>query len=340
MTTLEFGLDTFGDITADANGPRSPAQVLRDTLAEAVLADELGLNYFGLGEHHRPDFAISAMEPLLGAILAGTRQIHAGTSVTVLPSEDPIRVYQRLATLDALAPGRAEMTIGRGSFTESFPLFGFDLNDYEMLFSEKAQLLHKLLTEEKVSFQGRHRTPLKGVTVHPRPERKLVVRRGVGGSPQSVIEAATMDMPLVLAIIGGNAARFAPLAGLYRETRAQMGAAQLPLEVHSPGHVAETDELAKERFFPAYATMHDLIGRSRGWPRFTRAQYEAEIAQGSLYVGSPETVARKVAKTMQVLGLTRFTLKYSAGPQDPAHLRDAIELFGTRVAPRVRELLA
>jgi len=336
---LEFGLDTFGDITADANGPRSGAQVIRDTLAEAVLADQVGLDFIGLGEHHRPDFAISSMEPLLGAILAKTERIHAGTSVTVLSSDDPIRVYQRFSTLDAIAPGRAELTIGRGSFTESFPLFGFDLEDYETLFTEKARLLHGLVSEEKVSFQGQHRPALKGVTVYPRPERPLTVWRGVGGSPESVLEAAAMDMPLVMAIIGGNPARFAPLADLYRTTRERMEAKPLPLSVHSPGHVAATDDEAKARYFPAYATMHDLIGRTRGWPRFTKAAFESEIAHGSLYVGSPETVARKIVAAVKALGLSRFTLKYSAGPQDPAHLRDAIELYGTKVAPLVREML-
>lgn len=337
---LEFGLDTFGDITADATGPRPGAQVIRDTLAEAVLADQVGLDFIGLGEHHRPDFAISSMEPLLGAILASTEKIHAGTSVTVLSSDDPIRLFQRFATLDALAPGRAELTIGRGSFTESFPLFGFDLNDYETLFAEKAQLLHSLVSQETVSFQGSHRPALKGVTVYPRPERPLQVWRGVGGSPDSVLEAAAMDMPLVMAIIGGNPARFSPLADLYRHSRERMGAAPLPLSVHSPGHVAASDEEAKERYFPAYAAMHDLIGRSRGWPRFTRAAFEAEIAHGSLYVGSPETVARKIATTVKALGLSRFTLKYSAGPQDPAHLRDTIALYGSKVAPMVRDMLA
>lgn len=338
--TLEFGLDTFGDITRDASGPRSGAQVIRDTLAEAELADQVGLDYFGLGEHHRPDFAISATEPLLGAILARTKRIHAGTSVTVLSSDDPIRLYQRFTTLDAIAPGRAEITIGRGSFTESFPLFGYDLDDYEMLFTEKAQLLHHLVTRDKVSFHGKHRAALKGVTVYPRAETPLKVWRGVGGSPQSVVEAASMDMPLMLAIIGGDAARFAPFTDLYRRAREQMNAPILPLGVHSPGHVGETDEAAKDEYFPAYATMHELIGRSRGWPKLSRAAFEAEIAHGSLYVGSPETVAQKVARTVKVLGLDRFTLKYSAGPQDPATLRRTIELFGTKVAPRVRELLA
>ena len=338
--TLEFGLDTFGDITRDANGPRSGAQVIRDTLAEAELADQSGVDYFGIGEHHRPDYAISATEPLIGAILARTGRIRVGTSVTVLSSDDPIRLYERFATLDAIAPGRAEITIGRGSFTESFPLFGYVLDDYETLFEEKSQLLHRLVTEEKISAQGRHIPALKGVTVYPRAETPLKVWRGVGGSPQSVVEAASMGMPLMMAIIGGDAARFAPLADLYRRALEQIGTPGLPLGVHSPGHVAETDETAREEYFPAYAVMHDLIGRSRGWPKFTRDAFNAEIAHGSLYVGSPETVARKVARTVRVLGLSRFTLKYSAGPQDPANLRKTVELFGTKVAPRVRELLA
>ena len=225
-TPLEFGLDTFGDITRDDTGRRSGAQVIRDTLAEAERAEAVGVDYFGLGEHHRPDFAISATEPLIGAILARTQRIHVGTSVTVLSSDDPIRLYQRFATLDAIAPGRAEITIGRGSFTESFPLFGFALEDYETLFEEKSQLLHLLQTQEKVSFQGRHVPALKGVTVYPRAETPLKIWRGVGGSPQSVVEAAAMDMPLVMAIIGGDAARFAPLADLYRRPRCTTGAGQ------------------------------------------------------------------------------------------------------------------
>lgn len=339
-TPLEFGLDTFGDITRDDTGRRSGAQVIRDTLAEAELAEAVGVDYFGLGEHHRPDFAISATEPLIGAILARTQRIHVGTSVTVLSSDDPIRLYQRFATLDAIAPGRAEITIGRGSFTESFPLFGFALDDYETLFEEKSQLLHLLQTQEKVSFQGRHVPTLKGVTVYPRAETPLKIWRGVGGSPQSVVEAAAMDMPLVMAIIGGDAARFAPLADLYRRARAQMEGPMLPLGVHSPGHVGETDESAKEEFFEGYATMHDMIGRSRGWPRLTRAAYEAEIAHGSLYIGSPETVAQKIARTVRVLGLDRFTLKYSSGPQRPEVQLRNIALYGEKVIPRVRELLA
>lgn len=337
---LEFGLDTFGDITRDDHGPRSGAQVIRDTLAEGILADQLGVDYFGLGEHHRPDFAISSTEPILGALLAQTRQIRGGTSVTVLSSDDPIRLYQRFATLDAIAPGRAEITIGRGSFTESFPLFGFRLEDYEALFTEKAQALHQLVTQEKVSFEGAHLPPLKNVTVYPRPERPIKVWRGVGGSPQSVVEAAAQGMPLVMAIIGGDPVRFQPFADLYRRAHEQMGTAVLPLGVHSPGHVGETDAQAREEYFEGYAKMHEMIGRSRGWGRLSRSAYEAEIEHGSLYVGSPQTVARKIARTVRLLGLDRFTLKYSSGPQDYRTNLKNIELYGEKVIPLVREMLA
>ncbi|TMV95022.1 LLM class flavin-dependent oxidoreductase [Thioclava sp. BHET1] len=336
---IEFGIDTFGDITRDANGLRSPAQVIRDTLAEGELAEQVGLDYIGLGEHHRPDFAISTPEPIMAAILARTEKIRVGTSVTVLSSDDPIRVFQRFSTLDALAPGRPEVTIGRGSFTESFPLFGLALDDYEALFEEKSQLFHQLVTQEKVSFESRFRPPLKSLTVHPRPEQPLRVWRGVGGSPQSVIETAAMEMNLMLAIIGGDAARFAPLVDLYKRAHEQLGTKPGVIGVHSPGHIAETDQQARDEFFPGYQKMHAMIGASRGWPPLRREQFEAEITHGSLYVGSPETVAAKIASTIKALDLTRFTLKYSAGQQDPATLRKTIELYGTKVAPRVRDLL-
>lgn len=342
MTTkqLEFGLDTFGDITRGDKGLRSSAEVIRDTLAEGILADETGVDYFGLGEHHRPDFAISSPEPILGALLARTRRIKGGTSVTVLSSDDPIRLYQRFATLDAIAPGRAEITIGRGSFTESFPLFGFDMNHYEELFQEKAQFLHELVTQEKVSNQGKFTPELKRVTVYPRAETKLTVWRGVGGSPQSVVEAAAMGMPLMLAIIGGDPARFAPFADLYRRAHAQMGTDALPIGVHSPGHVGATDIEARNEYFEGYAKMHEMVGRSRGWGRLSREAFDSEIEHGSLYVGSPETVARKIVRTVKVLDLDRFTLKYSSGPQDfRSNLRN-VELYGTKVVPLVREMLA
>ncbi len=339
-TTLEFGLDTFGDITRDNSGLRSGAQVIRDTLDEGILADQVGVDYFGLGEHHRPDFAISSTEPILGALLARTSHIKGGTSVTVLSSDDPIRVFQRFSTLNAIAPGRAEITIGRGSFTESFPLFGFDMADYEDLFREKSDLLHRLVTEQKVSFEGKFSPKLSNVTVYPRPESPITVWRGVGGSPQSVVEAAMAGMPLMMAIIGGDPARFAPFVDLYKRAHEQLGTAVLPVGVHSPGHVGATDAEARDEYFEGYAKMHEMVGRSRGWGRLSRSAYDSEIEHGSLYVGSPETVARKIANTVKVLGLSRFTLKYSSGPQDYRTNRSNIELYGTEVIPRVRALLA
>lgn len=339
--TLEFGLDTFGDITQDAQGRAlSGAQVIRNVVAEGVLADQVGLDYIGIGEHHRSDFAISATEPVITAILQKTARIHAGSSVTVLSSDDPIRLYQRFATIDALAPGRAEVTLGRGSFTESFPLFGFALNDYETLFEEKFELFTRLLRDDRVSFTGKHRAPLKGVTIYPRAETPIRTWLGVGGSPESVIRAASHGLPMMLAIIGGDPARFAGHVDLFRRVHAQLGTTPGLLGVHSPGHIGETDETARQSFFAGYKAMHDRIGASRGWPPFRREDFEREIAHGSLYVGGPETVAAKIARTVKILGLQRFTLKYSAGPVSHDSLMRCIELYGTRVAPLVREMLA
>jgi len=340
-TQLEFGLDTFGDITHDAQDrPLSGAEVIRNLVAEGIRADEVGIDYIGIGEHHRADFAVSTPEPIISAILARTERIRAGTSVTVLSSDDPIRLYQRFSTINAIAPGRAEITLGRGSFTESFPLFGHDLSDYEMLFEEKFELFHKLLTQDRVSFQGRHRAPLSNVTVYPRAEAPIRTWLGVGGSPDSVIRAASHGLPMILAIIGGDPARFRPHVDLFHRAHDQMGTTPQPLGVHSPGHVGATDEEARDSFFPGYKVMHDNIGSTRGWPPLRRADFDREIAHGSLYVGGPDFVAQKIARTVKILGLSRFTLKYSAGPVSHEALMRNIELYGTEVIPRVRRLLA
>ncbi|MCA0042277.1 LLM class flavin-dependent oxidoreductase [Celeribacter litoreus] len=339
--TLEFGVDTFGDVTWDENGNDLPhGQVIRNVIAEGVLSDKVGLDVFGLGEHHRPDFAVSAIEPVLAAIAAQTSRIKLTSAVTVLSSDDPIRVFQRFSTIQAISNGRAEITLGRGSFTESFPLFGFDLSDYEMLFEEKFDLFKRLATEEKVSWQGRHRTALKQQVVYPRPEKPIPVWIGVGGTPESVVRAATNDISMALAIIGGNPARFKPYADLYRDVRKKMGAPMLPLGAHSPGHIAKTDKEARDRYFEGYRIMHARIGRTRGWPPLTRDAFDHEVEQGALYVGSPDTVAQKIAATVSVLGLDRFDLKYSAGPVSHDAIMDTIKLFGEEVAPRVREILA
>ena len=340
---LELGLDTFGDVTETADGTLvSHAQAIRDLVDQAVLADQVGLDFIGVGEHHRVDFAVSAPEVVLAAIAARTERIRLGSAVTVLSSDDPVRVYQRFATVDAVSRGRAEVILGRGSFTESFPLFGLDLQDYEALFEEKIQLFAELLKDEPVTWKGTKRGSLQDQWVYPRPESgTLKTWVGVGGSPQSVIRAAHYGLPLFLAIIGGQPAQFAPYADLYRRALAQFEKPDQPIAMHSPGFVAETDEEALEILFPYQEAQTNQLGRERGWPPYSRAQYEHSAGpEGALYVGSPETVARKIVRNLRLLGATRFDMRYSMGLLPHAHMMRSIELYGTEVAPLVRELMA
>jgi probable LLM family oxidoreductase len=342
MTAIEFGLDTFGDVMRGADGaPVSHAQAIRNVTDEAVLADELGIDFIGLGEHHRADFAISAPEVVLAAIAARTRRIRLGSAVTVLSSDDPIRVFQRFSTLDAVSGGRAEVILGRGSFTESFPLFGFDLSQYEELFEEKLDLFAALLKQEPVSWQGKLRPPLKNQLIYPPVEHHpLKTWIGVGGSPESVVRAAHYDLPLMLAIIGGEPRRFAPYVELYQRAYREFGRSVKPIGVHSPGYVADTDDKAREELWGDYKVMRDRIGKERGWPPMGREEFVREADHGSLYVGAPETVARKIAATAKALGISRFHLKYSAGPLSHDRLMRSIELYATKVAPMVRDMLA
>jgi probable LLM family oxidoreductase len=339
--TVQFGLDTFGDVTLDAQGrTRSQASVLRDVVTEAVLADQVGLHAFGVGEHHRPDFAISAPETLLAAIAAKTERILLGSAVTVLSTDDPVRVFQRFSTVNAISNGRAEVILGRGSFTESYPLFGYDLSEYDELFEEKLALFVKLLKGGPVTWQGRSRSGLDQQTIYPPLDAELRTWVGVGGSPQSVVRAARYELPLTLAIIGGNPQRFRPFVDLYRQSLAQLGKPGLPVAVHSPGHVAATDDQAKTELWPHYHAMINRIGAERGWAAVDRAHFEREAGPaGALCVGSPDTVATKIASTIRALGLVRFDLKYSAGTLPHDQLMASIELFGTKVVPRVRERL-
>lgn len=339
---LELGLDTFGDVTAGPDGQPLPhAQVIRNLIDEAVLADQVGVDFFGVGEHHRADFAISAPEVVLGAIAGRTERIRLGSAVTVLSSDDPIRVFQRFSTLNAASGGRAEVILGRGSFTESFPLFGYELRDYETLFEEKLDLFAALISQEAVTWSGTTRPPLKNQSVFPTLEAGVLKTWiGVGGSPESVVRAARYGLPLMLAIIGGDPKRFRPYVDLYHRAFAQLGKPVPPVGVHSPGYVAETDEQAREEFFTDYKRMRDRIGGERGWPPMNRAEFDQEIDFGSLYVGSPETVARKIVATIKVLDAARFQMKYSAGPLGHDRLMRCIELYGRRVMPLVREMLA
>jgi probable LLM family oxidoreductase len=342
MTQIELGLDTFGDVTEAPDGTLVPhAQVIRNLIAEAELADRVGVDFIGVGEHHRDDFAVSSPEVVLAAIAGRTTRIRLGSAVTVLSSDDPVRVYQRFATLDAASSGRAEVILGRGSFTESFPLFGYPLEQYSVLFEEKLELFAELLKEQAVTWRGTTRAPLTNQQVYPKTDAPPITTWiGVGGSPESVVRAAHFGMPLMLAIIGGNPARFRPYVELYHKALAELGNATLPVGVHSPGHIADTDEQAQAAMWPAYKAMHDRIGGERGWGPISRAQFDGEVAHGSLYVGSPETVARKIANTVRALGIQRFDLKYSAGRLGHERLMRCIELYGTVVIPRVRELLA
>jgi probable LLM family oxidoreductase len=340
--TIELGLDTFGDISDSPDGrPLHAAQVIRNLVDEAVLADEVGVDFIGVGEHHRADFAVSSPEMVLAAVASRTKRIRLGSAVTVLSSDDPIRVFQRFSTLDAVSNGRAEVILGRGSFIESFPLFGFDLKQYDALFDEKLDLFTAVLQQQPVTWRGATRPPLENQSIYPKTESgRLTTWIGVGGTPQSVMRAAKYGMPMMLAIIGGDPKRFAPLADLYRRTLKEMGKAQLPVGVHSHGFVGETDAQARQDLFVDYKRMRDKIGAERGWPPLTGGDFEREIERGSLYVGSPETVARKIAATAKALAVSRFDMKYSAGPLSHEKMMRSIELYGLKVIPLVREMLA
>jgi probable LLM family oxidoreductase len=340
---LVLGLDTFGDVTHDdEDRPLSHAQTIRNLVEQGVFADQLGVDFFGIGEHHTDDFPLSAADVVLAAIAARTTDIHLGSAVTVLSSDDPVRVFQRYSTLDAVSGGRAEVILGRGSSIDSFPLFGYDLSDYEDLFEEKADLFADLRKGGPVTWQGKTRASLTDQDVVPHTEHgPFPTWIGVGGSPQSVIRAAHYGFSLMLAIIGGPPERFAPFSQLFRQALDQFGRDPLPVGVHSPGHVAVTDERARAEFWPHYLRVISHVSETRGFAIPTKESFLREVGpHGALYVGSPETVAQKIAANLTVLGANRFDLKYGMGGLSHAALMTNIELYGTQVIPRVRELLA
>ncbi|MCF3130453.1 LLM class flavin-dependent oxidoreductase [Streptomyces olivochromogenes] len=342
MSDLVFGLDTFGDVPQDDAGNLvSDARAIRQVLEEAVLAEQIGVDVLALGEHHRPEFAISSPETVLAGIATRTSRIRLSSGVTVLSSDDPVRVFQRFSTVDALSNGRAEVILGRGSFTESFPLFGYDLADYDVLFEEKIELFAKLLEEKPVTWSGTKRAPLDDADVFPKTESgHLSTWVGVGGSPQSVIRTAYYGFPLMIAIIGGSPERFAPYIDLYQRATDKFGTTAHPVGMHSPGFIAPTDEEARELHWPHYKVIRDRIGALRGWPPVSKDEYEAEIEHGSLYIGSPATVARKMARVIKALGVGRFDLIYTTGAQSISARLRAVELYGTKVLPMVRDILA
>ena len=342
---MELGIYSFAEVTAGPGTGRTiePATRLQHLIEEIELADQLGLDVFGVGEHHRPDFASSAPAVVLAAAARTTKRIRLTSAVTVLSSDDPVRVFQDFATVDLLSGGRAEIMVGRGSFIESFPLFGFDLEDYDELFEEKLELLLKIREETRVRWSGRHRAPLSGQGVYPRPiQNPLPVWVAVGGSPQSVVRAGRLGLPLALGIIGGRPEQFVPLVELYREAAARAGhdANKLPVSINSHGYAADTSERALDEAFPAFKTTMDRIGRERGWPPMTLQGFEqSRRLRGANFVGNAEEIAEKIVWQHELFGHGRFLMQMSVGTMPHDQIMRSIELFGTKVAPLVRERL-
>ncbi len=341
---MELGLYTFADV--DPNAPDKGAAAAKraeELIAEIELADQVGLDVFGLGEHHRPDYMASSPATLLAAAAVKTKNIRLTSAVSVLSSDDPVRVFQQYATVDLLSKGRAEIMAGRGSFIESFPLFGYDLDDYDKLFEEKLDLLMKLRDNEKVSWSGETRAPIPGLAVYPRPlQNPLPLWIAVGGTPNSVARAAFHGLPLALAIIGGEPHRFAPLFQLYRETAKRVGRdpATLATSINVHGFVAETTELAAEQFYEPQAAVMNRIGRERGFSQMTRAHFNQSIGpNGAIFLGSPEVLAEKIIAHHRIFKNSRFLLQMAIGLVPHEQLMRAIELYGTKVAPLVRKAL-
>jgi probable LLM family oxidoreductase len=343
LPIMEIGIYTFADIGINPKTGQviSPHQRLRNLMEEASLADELGLDVFAVGEHHRPDYAVSAPAVVLGGAAERTKKIKLSSAVTVLSSDDPVRVFQSFATVDLLSGGRAEIMAGRGSFIESFPLFGYDLKDYDVLFSEKLEMLVRLNESEKISWKGKHTQSINDLGVYPRPyQEKLPVWVAVGGTPESVVRAGQLGLPMALAIIGGMPARFAPYAQLYRDVYQKEGhdMSQLQLGINSHTYIADTSQQAGDEFYPPYAEVMARIGRERGWPGMDRQQFNLSTgSQGALLVGSPQQVIDKILYEHELFGHTRFLAQMSMGTLPHEKAMRSIELLGTKVMPVVKK---
>jgi len=343
---MEIGISTFVERTPDtATGQTvSPHQRMRDLMEEVELMDQVGLDVFAVGEHHRPDFVASSPAVILAAAAVKTKNIKLSSAVTVLSSDDPVRVFQDFATVDLLSDGRAEIMAGRGSFIESFPLFGYDLDDYDDLFAEKLDLLIKLNKSEKITWKGKHRPAIDNRGVYPRPyQSELPIWVAVGGTPNSVIRAATYGLPLAIAIIGGSPDHFKPLADLYKTTWIKAGheESKIQLSVHSHGYIADTSQQAADEFYPSYQYVMTQLGKERGWQPLTRSQYDGlRSKKGALLVGSVQEVTEKILYEQELFGLTRFLLHISVGTMPHKQVMRSIELLGTKVAPEVRKHLA
>ncbi|HIZ95953.1 MAG TPA: LLM class flavin-dependent oxidoreductase [Candidatus Ligilactobacillus excrementavium] len=339
---LVFGLDTFGDVPDDpsTDTPVSYAAALQQIIKEAQLADDLGIDVIALGEHHRLEYAISSPDIMLSAIASVTKKIKLSTGVTVLSSDDPVRVYERFATLDNISNGRAQIMLGRGSFTESFPLFGYHLEDYDALFEEKIALFSKLRESGSINWQGHFTQDLKNQEIYPKINgHQLETYVGVGGTPDSIIRAAYYGFPVILAIIGGDPERFKPYVELYQKATVQFKQPQQPLGMHSHGVIAETDEKAHNIAWNYLRRSMDRIGNDRGWAPMNKERFDFEVARGAYYVGTPEHVAHKIAQKMTKVGVKRFDFIYGAGGQYSTLREKTIELYATKVVPRVKELI-
>ncbi len=340
---MELGITSFAETIASPGGARAVGhgERLRQVIEEIDVAESVGLDVYGLGEHHRPDFASSAPAVVLGAAAGRTTKIRLFPAVSILSTDDPVRVFQQYATLDLISSGRAELLVGRGSFIESFPLFGYSLDDYNELFAEKLDLLLAIRdTGDEIEWSGRFRNPIRGQGVYPRPERELPIRVAVGGTPQSIVRAATRGLPVALAIIGGSPDRFAALADLYRMTLIESGydPEEVPLSVHGHGYISDSNEQAAEEYYASYAAAMSRIGRERGWGPMTREQFDwMRSEEGSLVLGDVETVAAKILRWRQILGIDRFELHVSVGTMPHDKVLRGIELLGTKVAPIVNE---
>mgnify|MGYP000860379100 FL=1 len=341
---MELGIYTFVETTPDpVTGVRlSPEQRMRNLLEEIELADQVGLDVFGIGEHHRPEYVASAPAVILAAAAARTKRIRLTSAVTVLSSDDPVRVFQQFATLDLISGGRAEIMVGRGSFVESFPLFGYDLHDYDALFDEKLRLLLRLQEAGRISWEGRFRPALSGQGVYPRPvQERIPIWVAVGGTQHSAVRAGALGLPMALAIIGGLPERFRPLAELHRKAAAMNGHEPPALSINSHGFIADRSQDAADLAFPAFKAVMDQLGRERGWPPMTRAQFEASRSlRGADFVGSPQEVAEKILYQHEIFGHQRFLLQLTVGSLPHDRVLRAIELFGTQVAPVVRKAVA
>lgn len=340
---MELGLYTFADLPLMDPAERAAKthQRIKDLMEEIMLADELGLDVFAVGEHHRPDYAVSSPATILAAAAVSTKKIKLSSAVTVLSSDDPVRVFQQFATVDQLSDGRAEIMVGRGSFIESFPLFGYDLDDYDELFSEKLDLLLWLNKQEKVSWKGKLRPPIAGLGVYPRPlQSALPVWVAAGGTPASAVRAAKLGLPLALAIIGGMPQQFVTFIDLYRKTALQSGqtADKLQVGINSHVYVAADSQKAGDEFFPSYAGVMSRIGKERGWQPLTREQFDmSRSPQGALLVGSPQQVIDKILYEHELFGNTRFLAQMSLGDMPHEKILRSMELFATEVAPAVRK---